>query len=238
MEPQDERAILLEEEDVLGVLLVDVAADDPEGVLIVAGARQRIMSALAAMDDRLVHEPGDVLVGEGHRLLLDLAHRFRPGARSPTDVGEGLDDEPVRGLHHEDVLHGPLVQVGADRPEDLLEVLPGTAVVDPHRALPGRLLRSRPRWCDRAGATSLPRPSGCDALASRSSGRTGWSLRPPVSRPGEWPARGGERRPRGEKRQKIGAAARLRQPALATPLARRTAIWPATRASLMMSAVL
>ena len=53
-----------------------------------------------------------------------------PGSAAGRD--EALDDESVRRLHQEDVLHRALVEERSDRAEDLLEVLARTAFVDPH----------------------------------------------------------------------------------------------------------
>src|SRR4029078_11817275 len=81
---------------------------------------------------RLFHEPRDVVVEEGQRLLDLAAHRFRPVAGRGAAHDDALDDEPVRRLEGEGVLHPPLVEEGADRAEDLLEVLARAALVDPH----------------------------------------------------------------------------------------------------------
>ena len=60
----------------------------------------------------------------------------------PTDLGPGpgaaagddetLDDEPVRGLEEQDVLHPALVEERPDRAEDLFEILARATLVDPH----------------------------------------------------------------------------------------------------------
>ena len=53
-------------------------------------------------------------------------------ADAPPAVTQALDDEAVRRLHQQDVLHGALVEERSDGAEDLLEVLARTAFVDPH----------------------------------------------------------------------------------------------------------
>src|SRR4029077_16157715 len=59
---QDERSLLLEEEDVTRLLVVHVATDDAERRLVATGWTGR--DAGPATGARLLHEPGDV-VGDG-----------------------------------------------------------------------------------------------------------------------------------------------------------------------------
>src|SRR4051794_4169290 len=94
-EPDDERAILLEEEDVARLLLVHVPADDPQGRLVEAGVTDGLRSGLAASRDRFLHEPGDVVIEEGEGLLGLMAHGLRPGPAGRARGHDPLDDEPV-----------------------------------------------------------------------------------------------------------------------------------------------
>src|SRR5213078_2862622 len=73
-DPGDVRAIDLEEEDVARVLLVDVAADDAQLLLVVVGAG--LLGLLAAALDGLVHEPADIVVVERQRFPIGLADGF------------------------------------------------------------------------------------------------------------------------------------------------------------------
>ncbi len=125
---------------------------------------------LAAPGDRLLHEPGDVVVEEGERLL-------RPGGpstrttprRPPPRRHDALDDEPVGRLDEQDLVHPALVDERADRPEDLLEVLARASLVDPHRASSVRRVRRRrpARLRSRSSGPAARDPS----LAGRSPGR-------------------------------------------------------------------
>src|ERR1700690_1923345 len=70
VESDDERAALLEEEDVVGLLLVDPAPEDPERLLIVARvAPVGRGGPRVAARQRFLHEAGDVVVEERERLL-------------------------------------------------------------------------------------------------------------------------------------------------------------------------
>ncbi len=84
----------------------------------------------------LLHESGDVVVKEGQRLLDLGPDRLRPGAPGRAGCHQALHDEPVGGLNQQDVLHPALVEERADGPEDFLEVLARTALVDPHAQPP------------------------------------------------------------------------------------------------------
>ena len=130
----DERAVLLEEEDVARLLLVHVATEHAERRLVEAGLRGPAAGRRrrAAPGGGLFHEPGDVVVEEGERLLDLGAHRVGPRAAGRAGGHEALDDEAVGRLHEQDVLHPALVEERADRAEDLLEVLARAALVDPH----------------------------------------------------------------------------------------------------------
>ena len=86
---------------------------------------------------------------------IDSDQRARRGA----DAREGLDDEAVGRLDDEDVAHAALVEVGADRAKDLLEVLARASVVDPHRV-------------------SVAASRGSLEVRSPSSGRTGRLVSP------------------------------------------------------------
>ena len=79
-----------------------------------------------------LHEPGDVVVEEGQRLLHLAADRLGPRAGASGRGHEALDDEAIGRLEKEDVLHRALIEERADRAEDLFEVLARTALVDPH----------------------------------------------------------------------------------------------------------
>ena len=66
-QPADVGALLLEQEDVPRLLLVHPAADDAERPLVRTGLRQ--VGATAPPLRRLLHEPRDVVVDVGERLL-------------------------------------------------------------------------------------------------------------------------------------------------------------------------
>src|SRR5262245_14023824 len=141
---QDEGAVLLEEEDVPRLLIVHVAADDSECRLVVAAAR-RSGHPRASPGRGFLHEPRDVVVEKGQRLLGLGPDRFRPRPRRLTRGDQPLDDEPVGRFEQEDVLHAALVEERSDGAEDLLEVLAGAALVDPHAVRsPPRLRTRRP----------------------------------------------------------------------------------------------
>ena len=57
-------------------------------------------------------------------------------ARRRAGRDEALDDEPIGCLEEQDVPHPALVEERPDRAEDLLEVLAGAALVDPHAVGP------------------------------------------------------------------------------------------------------
>src|SRR4051794_6762475 len=163
VEADDERAVLLEEEDVARLLLVHVVADHAQRVLVEARVAVRLGARLAAARRGFLHEPGDVVVEERERLLALRPERLRPRPGRRAGRHDALDDEPVGCFHEEDLAHPALVDEGPDRAEDLLEVLARTSLVDAHRASLG--LRSGRG----AGCRRDPRSS---SVRSRSSGRT------------------------------------------------------------------
>src|SRR5262245_1765013 len=177
-EPDDEGAVLLEEEDVARLLLVHVAADHAQGRLVEPGVAVRLRTRFAAAGERLVHEPGDVVVEEGERLLGLRAERLGPGAVAAARGDDALDDEAIGRFDEEDLAHAALIDERTDRAEDLLEVLARTALVDAHQAsLVGRAGR-RPRRA--AGSMVRSRWSG---RAVRDPSRVGRSPgRPPPRR--------------------------------------------------------
>src|SRR6185369_8652797 len=128
-DPGNVRTIDLEEEDVARVLFVEVPADDPELLLVVV--RARILGLLAAALDGLVHEPADVVIVQRQRFAIGLPDLLARAGRALD--GEALDDEPGVRLEEDDRAHAAIVEVGADRAQDLFPVLPGTSLVDPHR---------------------------------------------------------------------------------------------------------
>src|SRR3954466_4666262 len=77
-QPQDERAVLLEEEDVARLLVVEILAEDAERRLVVTGLVIRFRPA-SAPSRRFLHEPRDVLIEEGQRLLPDRPDSVGPG---------------------------------------------------------------------------------------------------------------------------------------------------------------
>src|SRR5262245_26650940 len=117
----DEGAFLLEEEDVLGLLLVHVATEHPERVLVMTCVVWRGRFLVPAPRGGLVHEPGDVVIEERQRLLDLRSHALIPAATPPARHDEALHDEAVRGLDEEHVAHAALVEERSNRPEDLLE---------------------------------------------------------------------------------------------------------------------
>ena len=67
---QDIGAALLEEEDVLGLLVVDVAADDPQGALVGTRHDRAVVAVRRpAAGGRVLEEARDVLVEERIGLL-------------------------------------------------------------------------------------------------------------------------------------------------------------------------
>src|SRR6188474_2226360 len=97
-ETDDEGAFLLEEEDVLGLLLVHVPAEHTEGILVVAGVVRRGRLLAPAPGGGLVHEPGNVVVEERQRLLDLRSHALIPATASAARHDEALHDEAIRGL--------------------------------------------------------------------------------------------------------------------------------------------
>jgi hypothetical protein len=133
-QPNDVRAVLLQEKDVARLLLVDVASDDAQRLLVLPrleGVRRGCASPPAR--DALLDERGDVVVEEGVRLLLDLETRIGPLALGLRARDQPLDDESVGRLGQQDLAHLALVDEGADRTEDLFVFLPGASVVDAHQ---------------------------------------------------------------------------------------------------------
>src|SRR5258705_12485510 len=92
----DEGAVLLEEEDVMRPLLVHVPPENSERVLVVAGVPDWLGRRLATPGGRLLHEPGDVVIEEGQRLLRLRTDRVRPGPPPPPPHPDTPDDETVR----------------------------------------------------------------------------------------------------------------------------------------------
>ena len=134
---------MLEKEDVVRLLLVHVPPEDAECVLVVAGIALGLRRRQATAGDRLLHEPGDVIVEEGKRLLRLRADRVRPGPAPGATDHDALDDEAVGRLDEQHLGHTALIEERADRAEDLLEVLARAALVDPHRVSSARRLRRR-----------------------------------------------------------------------------------------------
>jgi len=94
-EPDDERAVLLEEEHVLGLLVVHISTKDPEGRLVVTGVVRRRRVRATATRGGFLHEPSDVIVEEGQRLLDLVAHGFRDTVVQDEDDALDLLDAAV-----------------------------------------------------------------------------------------------------------------------------------------------
>src|ERR1019366_5383644 len=129
----DERTFLLEEKCVLRLLLIHVAPQDAECLLIVARPGPVLRGLPVAPGQGLFHEPGDVVVEEGQGLLGLAAQGLAP-ATGRLDRHQALDDEPVGRLGKEDLTHPALIEERSDRAEDLLKILARRPLVDPHSA--------------------------------------------------------------------------------------------------------
>ena len=87
---------------------------------------------------------------------------------------EPLDDEPVGCLEEQDVPHAALVEERPDGAEDLLEVLAGAALVDPHAVGPSPVRTRQPgriecseRPHERQGGRRVLAPPGRTGVGAR-----------------------------------------------------------------------